>query len=83
MAVEVKAIMKVKVHSKIDEYLSSRGTTKAWLARQIKARPPQLNDWCKNDENGYAISQPSVGYVLRMIKALDCSIHDLWEYKEE
>lgn len=71
--------VKFKVRSKIDEYLQSRGTTKAWLAKRIGATPAQLNNWCKNDENGYALSQPSVSYVLAMVKALECNLNDLWE----
>ena len=81
MSVGVKTL-KVKVHSKIDSYLESRGTTKAWVADRIGATRAQMNNWCKN-ENGYAISQPSVGYVLKMIKVLDCSIDELWELKEK
>jgi hypothetical protein len=82
MSVGVKT-MKTRVRSKIDDYLQSRGTSKAWLSRQIGATPAQVNNWCKNDKNGYAVSQPSVGYVLRMIKVLDCSIYDLWDQIEE
>lgn len=75
-------ILKIKVKSKIDSYLQIRGTSKAWLARKIGATPAQINNWCKNDEEGNAVSQPSVGYVLRMLKVLNCDIHDLWEYKD-
>ena len=82
MPVGVKNL-KVKVRSKIDEYLESRGTAKSWLARKIKATPAQMNNWSKNDDNECAISQPSVGYVMRMLKELDCDINDLWELREE
>lgn len=81
MYVGVKKV-KFKVRSKIDDYLQSRGTSKAWLARQIEATPAQMNNWCKN-KDGYAVSQPSVSYVLLMVKTLNCDLNDLWELVEE
>lgn len=81
MSVGVKSV-KINVVSKIEAYLDSRGTTKSWFARQIGATPAQVNNWCKN-ENGSAVSQPSVGYVLKMLNVLDCKVDDLWELKED
>ncbi|MGJ9381548.1 helix-turn-helix transcriptional regulator [Salipaludibacillus sp. CF4.18] len=70
--------MKAKSRSKINEYLESRGTTKAWLADRIGASRAQMSNWSKN-ENGVVVSQPSVGYVLKMMRVLDCKLDDIYE----
>ncbi|MGJ9383254.1 helix-turn-helix transcriptional regulator [Salipaludibacillus sp. CF4.18] len=70
--------MKAKSKSKINEYLDSRGTSKAWLAERIGASRAQVNNWSKN-ENGVVVSQPSVGYVLKMIRVLGCELDDIYE----
>lgn len=83
MSVGVKTIMKVKVRSKLGDYLDSRGTNKAWLAKQMGLQRSQVQNWTNNDENGLAVIQPSIGYVLKMTKVLDCHIDDLYELVEE
>jgi DNA-binding XRE family transcriptional regulator len=82
MSVGVKT-MKVKVRSKLHNYLESRGTSKSWLGEQIGASRSQVQNWSKNDNEGVAIIQPSIGYVLKMKDVLDCSVDDLYELKEE
>jgi DNA-binding XRE family transcriptional regulator len=78
MSVGVKT-MKVKVRSKLHSYLETRGTSKAWLGEQIGATRSQVQNWSKNDDNGYAIIQPSIGYVLKMTMVLECDVNDLYE----
>lgn len=71
--------MKVKVRSKFDEYLKERGISQTFVANKVKATNAMVNKWCKNDEKGVAVSTPSIGYVLRIEKLLDCRIGDLYE----
>jgi DNA-binding Xre family transcriptional regulator len=73
--------MKIKVRSKLDDYLKERGIKKKWLSEQIQCERSQLTNWCKNNEHG-AISTPSVGYLLRLQKILDCKTEDLFEESE-
>jgi DNA-binding Xre family transcriptional regulator len=74
--------MKIRVRSKMDEYLNKRGIKKVWLSEQIKCGTSQISRWCKNGENGEAISTPSVGYLLLLQKVLECEIEDLYEIIE-
>ena len=83
MSVGVKPIMKVKVRSKINDYLNSRGTTKVWLAEQMELKRSQIQNWSANNENGEAKMQPSIGYVLKMAKVLNCKVEDLYEILED
>lgn len=73
--------MKIKVRSKMGEYLNERGIKKNWLCEQIHCEKSQMTKWCKND-NGEAVSTPSVGYLLRIKKVLNCKIEDLYEESE-
>ena len=75
--------VKVKVRSNINTYLNSRGTTKTWLADQMGLKRAQIQNWSTNNENGEAKVQPSIGYVLKMAKVLNCEIEDLYEIIEE
>ena len=72
-------VLKIKVASKLDDYLKSRGIMKKWLAEQIECDVSQISKWCKNDKNGIATSTPSVGYLLRMKKVLDCELNEIFE----
>ena len=83
MSVGVKPIMKVKVRSNINDYLNSRGTTKSWVAEKMGLKRAQIQNWSTNKENGEAKMQPSIGYVLKMAKVLECKVEDLYEMIEE
>jgi hypothetical protein len=74
--------MKIRVRSKLDEYLKKNGIKKTWLCNQIKCDKSQLTKWCKNDENGYAIITPSVGYLLRIQRTLSCTTEEIFEESE-
>lgn len=74
--------MKIKVHSKLGNYLDKRGIKRSWLAEQLGATKTQVTNWCKNVDE-LAFSTPSVGFLLKIEKVLNCSINDLWELKEE
>lgn len=74
--------LKIKVVSKMGEYLDSRGIKQAWLAKEIEADKTQVSNWCRN-EQGVAKSTPSVGYIIKILGVLDCKVDDLWELKEE
>lgn len=74
--------MKIKVKSKLGDYLSERGIQKKWVAEQIGASQSQLTRWCKN-KNGIATSIPSIAYLIRLIKLLDCKIEELYEEVED
>ncbi|MFS1518519.1 helix-turn-helix domain-containing protein [Bacillus sp. SCS-151] len=75
--------MKIKVRSKFDEFLDKRGIKKAWLCDQVGCDRSQLSRWCQNDNNGVAISTPSVGYILKINKVLNCNLEDLYELIKE
>jgi hypothetical protein len=75
-------ILKNHVYSRLGEYLESNGINKSWVARQIGATKAQMYNWCKNDEEGRALSTPSVLYVLRLEKTLDKPISELFEEVE-
>jgi DNA-binding Xre family transcriptional regulator len=71
--------LKIRVRSNLGDYLRSRGIKKVWLATQIGADNSQLNRWCKNDVKGEAFSTPSVAYLLRIKKTLNCRLEDIYE----
>ena len=75
--------LKVKVRSNINDYLNSRGTTKTWVAEQMGLKRAQIQNWSKNEDTGEAKMQPSIGYVLKMAKVLNCKVEDLYEIIEE
>ena len=75
--------MKVKVRSNINNYLNQRGTTKTWVAEQMGLKRAQIQNWSKNEATGEAKMQPSIGYVLKMAKVLNCKVEDLYEMIEE
>lgn len=76
--------MKLKVVTKLADYLNSRGIKQSWLAKEIGAEKTQVSNWCKNDKKtGYAKSTPSIGYVILILDVLNCNINDLWEVKGE
>jgi DNA-binding Xre family transcriptional regulator len=70
--------MKIKVRSKLGEYLDQRGIMKKWLADQVGADEAQVNRWCKN-KDGVAVSTPSVGYLLRIKRTLGCKLEEIYE----
>lgn len=74
--------MKIKVRSKLGEYLQRHGIKKTWVCEQIQCEKSQLTKWSKNDENGYAVLTPSVGYLLRLQKVLKCRTEELFEESE-
>lgn len=75
--------MKIKIRSKLDDYLKERGIQKKWLADKVGADYSLLTRWCKNDKEGIAASTPSTGYLLRITTVLNCTIHDLFEEIKE
>lgn len=74
--------MRYKVKSLLGEYCEENGLNKAWVARQIGATSAQFYTWCKN-KDGYAVSTPSIIYLLKLQKVLGVSINQLWEYEED
>ena len=58
--VKVGFIMKNKIKSNLGYILEEKGLRSKWVAEKIGATPSQLSNWCKNDENGYAKSTPSI-----------------------
>lgn len=76
--------LKIKVVTKLGDYLDSRGIKQSWLAEKVEADKTQVSNWCKNDEKtGYAKSTPSVGYIIKIIDVLECNVNELWELREE
>jgi transposase-like protein len=71
--------VRVKVRSKLGELLDKRMVNKSELSRQIGIIPKQLYAWCQNDEEGLAVSTPSVGYLLRLQSILEVNITDMYE----
>lgn len=71
--------MRIKVRSKLGDYLYERGIKKNWFAKQIGSDNTQVTRWCQNDNNGMAVSTPSVGYLLRMTRVLGCEVTDIYE----
>lgn len=77
--------MKVRVKSKLEKFLENKEREeniripKSWLARKVGADPSQLHRWSRNDEDGFALSVPNVGYALMLSKILNCNVEDLFE----
>lgn len=69
----------MKVKSNLGLILESKGLRLKWVANQIGATQSQLTNWCKNDENGYAKSTPSVLYILRLQNLLNVRVEDMYE----
>lgn len=71
--------MKIKVKSKLGDYLKERGIKQSFVADKIGITRGQFNNWCKNNNDGYANALPSLPYIIRMIKLLKCDIDDIFE----
>lgn len=69
--------LKIKIRCKLDDKLRSEGRTKTWLAEQIGATPQMVNDWCKGRYT------PSIGYIMRVMKATGWTIEDIFEEELE
>ncbi|MGD6876794.1 helix-turn-helix domain-containing protein [Bacillus infantis] len=69
---------RIKVRSKLGDYLKARGLPKNWLAEQLVCDKSQVNRWC-NNKNGEAIGTPSVAYLLMILKILGCRLEDIYE----
>jgi transcriptional regulator with XRE-family HTH domain len=76
---EVGEVLKTRVKSKLGEILEKKGLRLKWVAEQIGATQSQLTNWCKNDEEGYARSTPSVIYILKLQKLLNVRVEDMFE----
>ncbi|MCC9021804.1 helix-turn-helix transcriptional regulator [Bacillus nakamurai] len=74
--------MEYRVKSKLDQFLSSRGIEKGWLADQINAERASISRWCKNDSEGFATVLPSTYNLLLMAHILNCKVDDLFELIE-
>lgn len=70
--------MKAKVSSKLGDIIESKGLKLKWVADQIGCTQSQLTNWCKNDEEGYAKSTPSVLYILRLQKILSVKVEEMY-----
>ncbi len=71
--------MKTKVRSNLGKIIEEKGLKLKWVADKIGATQSQLTNWCKNDENGYARSTPSVVYILRLQKILNVQVEEMYE----
>jgi hypothetical protein len=79
---EVGVILKGKVKSNLGTILEERGLRFKWVADKIEATQPQLTNWCKNDENGYARSTPGTLYLIRLEKLLGLRVGEMFEEVE-
>lgn len=75
--------MKLKVKSNLGEIIDGKGLKFKWVASQIESTQSQLTNWCKNDEQGFAKSTPSVIYVLRLQKLLNVRVEEMFEELKE
>lgn len=69
----------MKIKSNLGKIIENKGFRMKWVANQIGATPSQLSNWCKNDEDGYAKSTPSVLYILRLQKLLGIGVEEMFE----
>lgn len=65
--------VKIKVRCLIGELLKIEGRSQTWLADQIKATPPLVNDWCNGRGN------PSIGYIMRIQKVTGWTLDQMFE----
>jgi hypothetical protein len=76
---KVGAVLKARVKTNLGIILEERGLRLKWVANKIGATQSQLSNWCKNDEDGYAKSTPSVLYILRLQKLLNIKVEEMFE----
>lgn len=67
--------VKIQVRCNIGLLLRKEGRSQTWLAEQIGATAPMVNDWCKGKTN------PSIGYILRIQRITGWGLEDM--FKEE
>jgi plasmid maintenance system antidote protein VapI len=65
--------VKIQVRCNIGLLLKNEGRTQTWLAEQIGATAPMVNDWCKGKAN------PSIGYILRVQKVTGWTLDKMFE----
>lgn len=71
MAEEPK--VKIKVRCLIGELLKLEGRSQTWLADQIGATAPLVNEWCKEKTN------PSIGYIMRIQRVTGWTLDQMFE----
>jgi hypothetical protein len=75
--------VKLRARNNIAKLLQKTGSSKAWLAREIsygleKPVPSQMvSDWCSNR------TQPSIAYIMRILKITGWSLEEMFEEVEE
>lgn len=65
--------VKIQVRCNIGLLLKTEGRSQTWLAEQIGATAPMVNDWCKGKTNA------SIGYILRIQKVTGWTLDQMFE----
>jgi putative transcriptional regulator len=75
-------LLKVKVKSKLGEYLKEKGIKKTQMSKLLNVHHSQLHRWCENDKNGFIKAMPSVGVAILISQILGCDVRDIFEIIE-
>lgn len=73
----VVLMSKPKISCLIGDMLEKEGRSQAWLAKQIGATKQQVNNWCSAEG-----SIPSIGYIMRIMKATSWGLEEMFREEE-